>query len=214
MGEKRIAVQLVDDHAVVRGGFRCLLEACGGFRVVAESESAEQAWQDYITHKPDIVVMDISMPGMGGMEGINRILSRDRAAKILVLTMHGETLAAPVMQAGAMGYLNKRSAPRTLIQAIETIMQGKTYIGIEQNNQLMADAERRASNPFHNLSKREFEVLIAMLNEKTVPEIADTLCLSAKTVHVHKGHIMKKLGVSSMVGLTRLALAFGLEKSC
>ena len=214
MGEKKISVQLVDDHAVVRGGFRCLLEACGGFRVVAESESAEQAWQDYVNYKPDIVVMDISMPGMGGMEGINRILSRDREAKILVLTMHGETLAAPVMQAGAMGYLNKRIAPRTLIQAIQSIMQGKTYIGIEQDDKAMLDPQRRASNPFHSLSKREFEVLIAMLNEKTVQEIANILCLSPKTVHVHKGHILKKLGVSSMVGLTRLAVAFGLEKSC
>lgn len=214
MGERKISVQLVDDHAVVRGGFRCLLEACGGFKVVAESESAEQAWQDYVQQKPDIVVMDISMPGMGGMEGINRILSRDREAKILVLTMHGETLAAPVMQAGARGYLNKRIAPRTLIQAIRAIVQGGTYIGIEQDDRSVVDPERKAANPFHSLSRREFEVLIAMLNEKKMHEIADIMCLSPKTVHVHKGHIMKKLGVSSMVGLTRLAMEFGLERNC
>lgn len=214
MDKKRISVQLVDDHAIVRGGFRCLLEACGGFEVVAESDDAEQAWQDYLKFKPDVVVMDISMPGIGGMEGINRILSRDQEAKILVLTMHGDTLAPPVMQAGARGYLNKRSAPRTLIQAIRTIVEGKTYVGVEQCGRALTDEAQKVANPFHSLSKREFEVLIAMLNEKSNKEIADILCLSPKTVHVHKGHILKKLGVSSMVGLTRLAMEFGLQKSC
>lgn len=214
MGEKKISVQLVDDHAVVRGGFRCLLESSGDFRVVAESENAERAWQDYLKFKPDVVVMDISMPGIGGMEGINRILSRDSGAKILVLTMHGETMAAPVMQAGARGYLNKRSAPRTLIQAIKAIVKGKTYLGTEQCGRSLTGSDGRGSNPFHSLSKREFEVLVAMLNEKSNKEIADILCLSPKTVHVHKGHIMKKLGVTSMVGLTRLAMEFGLQKNC
>jgi len=206
MADSNITIQLVDDHAVVRGGFRRLLEENPDISVIAESDSAERAWQDYMKFKPDVVIMDLSMPGMGGMEGINRILSRDKAARILVLTIYDDVFAARVIQAGAKGYINKRSAPRALIKAVRSVMQGEIYIDTTQSDQLTTDPAPKETDPFHSLTRREFEVLMHLLNEKPIHDIANIMCLSPKTVHVHKGHIMRKLGVFGMVGLTRLAI--------
>jgi two-component system invasion response regulator UvrY len=212
MSANIVCVQLVDDHAIVRSGFRHLLEEEGGFRVVVESDSAEQAWKDYLAHKPDIVIMDISMPGIGGLEGIKRILSRDPSARILALTMLGSELVGRVMQLGAKGYLSKSSAAHKLVKAVRMIMQGRTYIDVEDGGQFLLDHVNGVSNPFHALSKREFEVLMHFLAEKTVAEISDITCMNSKTVHSHKANILKKLHVSGMVGLTRLAMKFSIIK--
>ncbi len=212
MSDGIVCVQLVDDHVVVRSGFRRLLEDEMDIRVVVESDSAEQAWKDYLAYKPDIVIMDISMPGLGGLEGIKRILSRDPSARILALTMLGSELVTRVMQIGAKGYLSKSSASHMLVKAVRTIMQGRTYIDVEDDGQFLLDHIGGVSNPFHALSKREFEVLMHLLAEKTVAEIADITCMSPKTVHSHKANILKKLHVSGMVGLTRLAMKFSIIK--
>lgn len=209
----KIAVQLVDDHHVVRNGFRRMLED-QGIDVVAQSDSAEQAWQDFLACKPDVVIMDISMPGMGGMEGIRRILSRDSEARIIILTMHGDELANRAIQAGARGYLSKTSAPRSLIRAVHEVFQGRTYVELNGGGNGSEEGRRRQEeNPFDKLSRREFEVLLLLLDEKSVREIADILGLSPKTVHAHKEHIFAKLGLTSMVGLTRLAIQRGLIDS-
>ncbi len=212
MSDNTVCVQLVDDHTVVRSGFRHLLEEEGKFCVVVESDSAEQAWKDYLAHKPDVVIMDISMPGIGGLEGIKRILSRDPSARILALTMLGSELVGRVMQAGAKGYLSKSSASHMLVKAVRTIMQGETFIDVEDGGRFLLDHVHGVSNPFHALSKREFEILMHFLAEKTVAEIADITCMSPKTVHSHKANILKKLHVSGMVGLTRLAMKFSIIK--
>lgn len=212
MSDKAIRIQLVDDHAIVRSGFRHLLEEEGGFSVIVESESGEQAWKDYLAHTPDIVIMDISMPGIGGLEGIQRILSRDPSARILALTMLGSELVTRVMQLGAKGYLSKSSASHTLAKAVRTIMQGKTFIDLEDGGRFLLDHAGGTSNPFHALSKREFEVLMHLLAEKSVAEISDITCMNSKTVHSHKANILRKLNVSGLVGLTRLAMKFSIIK--
>jgi len=210
MSDNTISIQLVDDHTVVRSGFRSLLDAESDIRVVVESDSGEQAWKDYMLHKPDVVIMDLSMPGIGGIEGIQRILSRDSSARILALTMLGNELVTRVMQIGAKGYLSKTSASHMLVKAVRTIMRGKTFIDVEDGVQFLLDHVNGDSNPFHALSKREFEVLMHLLDEKTIAEISDISCMSPKTVHSHKANILKKLNVSGMVGLTRLALKFSI----
>jgi two-component system invasion response regulator UvrY len=212
MNDGIVCVQLVDDHAVVRSGFRHLLEEEPDIRVVVESDSAEQAWKDYMAHKPDIVITDLSMPGIGGLEGIQRILSRDSSARILALTMLGSELVGRVMQLGAKGYLSKSSASHMLVKAVRTIMQGNTFIDIEDGGRFLLDHVNGVSNPFHALSKREFEILVHLLAEKTVAEIADITCMNSKTVHSHKANILRKLNVSGMVGLTRLAMKFSIIK--
>jgi two-component system invasion response regulator UvrY len=212
MRDKSVTVQLVEDHVIVRNGFRRLLEEERDIRVVVESDSAEQAWKDYLAHKPDIVITDLSMPGIGGLEGIKRILSRDSSARILALTMLGSELVTRVVQAGAKGYLSKSAASHKLVKAVRTIMQGKIYIDIEDGGQFLLDHVDGVSNPFHALSKREFEILTHLLAEKTVAEISDITCMNSKTVHSHKANILKKLHVSGMVGLTRLAMKFSIIK--
>jgi two-component system, NarL family, invasion response regulator UvrY len=125
----QINVMLVDDHAVVRMGFKMLLESASDIKVIAEAENGEVAIKAYMEHKPSIVVMDITMPGMGGLEAIERILAKDSGAKILVLSAHEDSVHPKrVLNAGAMGYLTKRSAAEELIKAIRMVASGKKYI--------------------------------------------------------------------------------------
>ena len=125
----QINVMLVDDHAVVRMGFKMLLETSDDIRVIAEAENGEEAIKFYMEHKPDVIVMDITMPGMGGMEAIERILNKESSAKILVLSAHEDSVHPKrVLNAGAMGYVTKRSAAEELIKAIRAVASGKKYI--------------------------------------------------------------------------------------
>lgn len=209
----KVSIQLVDDHAVVRSGFKSLIETTGSYSVVAESDCAEDAWKDYLKYKPDIIIMDISMPGIGGIEGIKRILSRDPDAKIVVLTMLGPEVIPRVIKLGAKGCVSKSGPPGTVLKAICAIMQGKIFINDRCVNAEDNPFSNNKKNPFETLSKREFEILIHILSEKKNSEIADLLCLSPKTIHVHKGNILKKVGVASTVGLTRLAISYGILES-
>jgi len=215
LSNNTICIQLVDDHAVIREGLRQLLDNEKDICVVAESDSAEQAWKDYLDHKPDIVIMDISMPGIGGIEGIQRILSRDSKARIIALTMLGSGLVTRVMELGAKGYLSKSAASNKLIKAIHTVMQGRTFVDAGENWQNI-DLHHQAkgfSNPFDSLTKREFEVVILLLAEKSITEIADIIGMGYKTVHTHKTSILNKLKVTGMVGLARLAMKHSIIKN-
>ena len=137
MSLKQIKLLLVDDHALVRAGFKRLLEDGGKFIVLAESDSGEQAVQDYIKFKPDVVVMDISMPGIGGIGAIERIIARDPDARILVLSVHEDSVfTTRALQAGAKGFIPKRSAPEEMLKAIEQVSQGKMCIDPEIAQQL------------------------------------------------------------------------------
>ena len=205
-----IRVMLVDDHALVRMGFRMLL-ANAEIEVVAEAESGEEACQMVPKVKPDVVVMDLSMPGMGGLEAVRRLLAQDAKLKLLVLSAHEDT-AHPqrVLKAGALGYLAKRSAPEALIAAVTAVSRGERYLDAQTAHRLaMAQLDGEA-NPAESLSEREFSVFIQLARGATEVQIAEHLKLSPSTVGTHLYHIKQKLGASNQSEITLVALRWGL----
>jgi len=207
----QINVMLVDDHAVVRMGFKMLLESDADMKVVAEAESGELAIQRYMEHKPDVVVMDITMPGIGGLEAIERILAKDNAAKILVLSAHEDSVHPKrVLNAGAMGYLTKRSAAEELIKAIRTVASGKKYLEASVAQQMAIQQLSGDQNPVDVLSPREFEVFMALAKGKTTNEIAETLFLSPRTVGTHLYNIKQKLNANNSAEIALIAMRSGL----
>lgn len=211
MSLNQIKVLLVDDHALVRAGFKRLLEDDNKFKVVVEAESGEQAVQDYIKFKPDVVVMDISMPGIGGIGAIERIIARDPDARILVLSVHEDSVfTTRALQAGAKGFIPKRSAPEEMIKAVEQVSQGKMCIDPEIAQQIAMQKLTGSDNIIDVLSQREFEVFRLLAEGKTVNDIAEILSLSPKTVGTHHTNIKQKLDVSNSAELARLAIRSGI----
>jgi two-component system invasion response regulator UvrY len=206
-----INVMLVDDHAVVRMGFKMLLEMSADIKVVAEAENGEQAIKLFTEHKPDVIVMDITMPGIGGMEAIERIKARDDSAKILVLSAHEDSVHPKrVLNAGAMGYLTKRSAAEELIKAIRTVASGKRYLEASVAQQMAIQQLSGETNPVDVLSEREFEVFMSLAKGKTTNEIAETLCLSPRTVGTHLYNIKQKLNANNSAEIALIAMRSGL----
>ena len=206
-----IKVMLVDDHAVVRMGFKMLLESDPDIKVVAEAENGESAIKQYVEHHPNVVVMDITMPGIGGLEAIERIVAKDNHAKILVLSAHEDSVHPKrVLSAGASGYLTKRSAAEELIKAIRTVASGKKYLEASVAQQLAIQQLNGEQNPVDVLSDREFEVFIALAKGKTTNEIADTLCLSPRTVGTHLYNIKQKLNANNSAEIALIAMRSGL----
>ena len=207
----QINVMLVDDHAVVRMGFKMLLELDADIKVVAEAESGEQSIQRYMEFKPTVVVMDITMPGIGGLEAIERILAKDRSAKILVLSAHEDSVHPKrVLNAGAMGYLTKRSAAEEMIKAIRTVASGKKYLEASVAQQMAIQQLSGDQNPVDVLSPREFEVFMALAKGKTTNEIAETLFLSPRTVGTHLYNIKQKLNANNSAEIALIAMRSGL----
>jgi len=207
----QINVMLVDDHAVVRMVFKMLLESANDIKVVAEAENGEVGIKNYVEHKPDVVVMDITMPGMGGMEAIERILAKDSNAKILVLSAHEDSVHPKrVLNAGAMGYLTKRSAAEELIKAIRTVAGGKKYIEASVAQQMAIQQLSGEQNPVDVLSEREFEVFMSLAKGKTTNEIAETLFLSPRTVGTHLYNIKQKLNANNSAEIALIAMRSGL----
>jgi two-component system, NarL family, invasion response regulator UvrY len=207
-----IKVLLADDHAVVRTGFRLLLQSQPDINVVAEAQSGEAACQMYTELSPDVVVMDLGMPGMGGLEAMRRIRARDPAARVLALSAHDDPMhARRALREGALGFLSKRSAPEALIEAIAAIAAGRRYIDPALAQKLaLAEIEGAARSPIEQLSEREFEVFIRLAGGATVQKIADDLKLSASTIGTHLYNIKQKLGVVNQSELTLLAIRHGL----
>jgi two-component system invasion response regulator UvrY len=207
-----IRVLLVDDHAVVRTGFRLLLQSQPDINVAAEAQSGEAACQMYAELNPDVVVMDLGMPGMGGLEAVRRIRARNSAARILALSAHDDPMhARRALREGALGFLSKRSAPETLIEAIGTVATGRRYIDPNLAQKLaLAEIEGATRSPIEQLSEREFEVFIRLAGGATVQKIADDLKLSASTIGTHLYNIKQKLGVVNQSELTLLAIRHGL----
>ncbi|MCD2451350.1 response regulator transcription factor [Methylicorpusculum oleiharenae] len=209
-----IKVILVDDHAVVRAGFRLLLSSVPNIQVIAEAERGEQACQLYLDNKPDVVVLDLSMPGIGGLESIRRICNRDNHAKILVFSVHDEQVYVNrAMMAGAKGYITKNSAPAILVEAIQKISEGGEYIeeGLLKNT-------TGAGNPsdyralIESLSAREFDVFCLLAKGLTMHKVADELCLGYKTAANYGTQIKNKLKVSTVAELAHIAMALGVVK--
>ena len=207
-----ITVLLVDDHAVVRTGFRLLLQSVTDISAVHEAESGEVACQRYVELAPDVIVMDLAMPGMGGLEALRRIRARDPHARILALSAHDDpTHARRAFNEGALGFLSKRSAPETLIEAVTTVAAGRRFLDVSLAQKLaLADIEGTAKSPIDRLSEREFEVFIRLARGATVQRIAEDLKLSASTVGTHLYNIKQKLGVVNQSELTLLAIRHGL----
>lgn len=211
MGNGNTKVMLVDDHAVVRMGFRLLLEGSPDIKVVAEADSGEEAVRRFAEIKPDVVVMDISMPGIGGLEAIDRILAKDPGVRILVLSAHEDAMhARRVLKAGAAGYLTKRSAAEALIQAIRQVHQGKTFLEPEIAQQLAMQQLSGQRNPLDTLSEKEFKVFLALAKGQSVQDIAEVMSLSPRTIGTHLYNIKQKLGASNSAELAIIAIRAGL----
>ena len=207
----QINVMLVDDHAVVRMGFKMLLESAADIKVIAEAENGETAIKAYVEHKPNVVVMDITMPGMGGLEAIERILAKDSSARILVLSAHEDSVHPNrVLNAGAMGYLTKRSAAEELIKAIRMVACGKKYIEASVAQQMAIQQLSGNQSPVDVLSEREFEVFMSLAKGKTTNEIAENLFLSPRTVGTHLYNIKQKLNAQNSAEIALIAMRSGL----
>lgn len=205
-----IRVALVDDHQLVRMGFRMLL-ADARIEVVGEFDSGEQACAELPKLMPDVVVLDLAMPGMGGLEALRRLLAQAPKLRILVLSAH-EDAAHPqrVLRAGALGYLTKRSAPDALIAAVTAVAAGETYVDAQTARALALAQVKGDASPAETLSEREFSVFIQLAKGHTVAEIAAHLNLSPSTVGTHLYHVKQKLGASNQSELTLVALQWGL----
>lgn len=207
--QQTIRIMLADDHAVVRSGLRRLLEQRHGMEVVAEAESGEQAYQLFSEHLPDVAVLDLSMPGMGGIEALRRIRARYPAARLLVFTMHENVaFASQVLKAGARGYVAKTGSPEELVTAVQEVAQGKIYIssGIAQK---IAMHSLGGEDPFNQLSAREFEIFRLAAEGANAEQIAEKLKISQKTVANYVTLIKQKLGVSTPIEMLRLAIRHG-----
>lgn len=206
----KIRVMLVDDHDVVRVGFRMLLSTSPDIEVVGEAGSGEAAIQNYAAIAPDVVIMDLSMPGMGGVETVRRLLAREKEARVLVLSAHEDaTHPRHALKAGALGYLSKRSAPEVLMEAVRTIAAGRVYLdaGIAQR---LALHELGGARDVDSLSEREFEVFVQLARGQSAARIAEQLKLSPNTVGTHLYNIKRKLGADNQAELTLIAVRNGL----
>ena len=202
---------LVDDHAVVRMGFKLLLQARDDIEVVAEADSGEVACQIFEAVAPDVVVMDIAMSGMGGIEAIKRLLAKDPRARILALSAYEDTSHPKrALQAGALGYLSKRSAPEVLIDAIRAIARGQRYLDAQIAQRMALQDLSGDKAPMEKLSAREFEVFVQLARGQSVAQISETLKLSSSTVGTHLYNIKQKLGLINQAEMTLLAVRHGL----
>jgi len=207
----KLKVLLVDDHAVVREGYRRLLERSSQIEVVGEAADAASAYQAFAEHTPDVVVMDISLPGVSGIEATRRLLARRPEARILIFSIHDEAVfALRALEAGARGYLTKASAPDTLVDAVEIVAQGKSYIGADVARTLALARAPESSDAARSLSARELEVLRLIVQGYSLRAIAEKLGLTAKTVANHQSSIKQKLGAETGAQLVRLAVMHGL----
>lgn len=206
----RVNVLLADDHEVVRAGFHRLLESNSEISVIAAATTGEEAFQLYMQYCPDVVIMDLTMPGIGGLEASHRILAHDATAKILVFSVHeNEVLLSRALDLGVQGYISKRSASREMVEAVRKVAAGEMYIGQEMMPYLVKRKATPDSELISALTGREFEVFQLLVDSKSVNEIAALLYLSPKTVGHHVSHIKTKLSIPDIAGLTRLAIRLG-----
>ena len=210
---KSITVLLVDDHQIVRVGFRRLIETTSDIRVLAEAQSGEESYQLVYDLRPDVTIMDINMPGIGGLEAIGRLHKRNAKEKIIALTVHEtEPFPSRVLAAGAQGYLSKRCAPQELIQAIRKVHRGETFV----TNQVMREINKTPGSDeaaINKLTPREFQVFSLLAVGRTAVEIGQDMNLSHKTIHSHRSNIMKKLKLETSFSIVQFAILQGIVKN-
>ena len=215
MAIKPIRVLLVDDHDLVRMGIRRLLSDAMEIDVVGEAASGEEAIERVKVVKPDVILMDTKMPGMGGLEAIKKLVRLDENIKILAVTVYGdEPYPSLVLQAGAIGYITKGASSAEMIVAIKTVNVGRKYISKEIAQEIaVKHLENKGDSPFEGLSEREFQVLLMTTAGRSSQEIAEQLFISPKTVNTYRYRLFEKLGVDNDVGLTHLAIRYGVIQS-
>jgi DNA-binding NarL/FixJ family response regulator len=217
MMDEKINVLLVDDHAVVRAGFRMLLSAQDFVGEIMDVDRGEVVSQEYERFKPHVVVMDLSMPGIGGLEAIRRLIKIDQNAIVLVYSIHEEAVYIErAMVAGAKGYVTKNSAPEILAEAVKAVVSGKEYIeeGLKPQDdvRLQTSGVEQYNKTVELLSAREFDVFCLLANGKTAHEAAEHLCLGYKTVANYNTQIKQKLKVSTAAELANIAMVLGIIK--
>lgn len=202
-----IKILLVDDHAIVREGYRALLAKQPGLQVVVEAADGTQAYQRFKECSPDVVITDLSLPGISGLELISRIKQRDANAKILVFSMHQNPgFAMQASRAGALGYVTKSSPPEVLLRAIREVYCGRHTLSADIAQTLALEKLGSERMALETLTVREFEILRLLVEARTTDDIAQTLSISPKTVGNCHYLIKRKLGVTSDIELTRLAI--------
>lgn len=204
-----IRVMLTDDHEVVRSGIARLLECSDDIKIVGEAESGEQAYQLYSELEPDVMVMDMSMPGIGGLESLRRIITRHPKAKVIMFSMHENVaFAVQAMTAGAVGYVAKSGEAQELVTAVRQVMTGKSYLNAEMAHKIALQNLGNTDNPMLRLTAREFEVFRLLAEGHLVDEIATMLTIGQKTVANYQTSLKQKLDIQSSVDLVRLAMKY------
>jgi two-component system invasion response regulator UvrY len=207
----KLTLLLVDDHAVVRSGFKVLLQTWDDVDVVAEANSGEEALSLYTLHRPEVVVMDIAMAGMGGIEAIKRLMALDPQVRILALSAHEDSsYAKRALQAGALGYLSKRTAPEVLIDALRMVARHQRFIDPIIAQRMANQRNDSDTHDIDRLSPREFEVFLLLAKGRSVLDISQALGLSASTVGTHLYKVKLKLRLSNQSEMTLLAMRHGL----
>ncbi len=206
-----VRVLLVDDHDLVRTGIRRLLEDTEGIKVVGEARSGEEAITVAQNSCPEVVLMDVNMPGMGGLEATRKLLRQNPALKIIVVSVHVDGLVPKrLLEAGAVGYLTKGCSAEEVVLAVRTVQRGQRYISRDVAQILALGTLAGGPSAMDTLSEREMQVLLKITQGRSIQEIADVLFLSPKTVSTYRSRILKKLGAHSDVELTHLALRHGI----
>ncbi len=210
-----VKILLVDDHELVRSGIRLILERVAGFVVVAEAKSGEDAIRYCRKDAPDIVLMDVNMPGIGGLEATKQIVRMSENTRVICLSMHTENpIPAKVMQMGAFGFITKDAEPEEMIRAVHKVAAGQKYVAPDIAQQIaIGKLDFNDSNPFEQLSDRELEITLMLVKGQRVPGIANSLNISAKTVNTYWYRMFEKLDISTDVELTHLALRYKLITS-
>jgi two-component system invasion response regulator UvrY len=210
-GGKAISVLLVDDHAVVREGYRRLLERADGIEVVGEAASAADAYHSFCRLLPDVVVMDISLPDVSGIESMRRLLLREPAARILIFSIHDEAIFPDrAYRAGARGYVTKASAPDVLVDAVRTVARGDVFLSPDIAQTIALRTISGGGDALRTLSDREFEIVRLLAHGHSVRQIAAMLCLNYKTVANYQSLIKQKLKADTAVDVVRIATQSGL----
>jgi two-component system response regulator NreC len=208
---KKIRILLADDHAVVRQGFRMILSAHSDLEIVGEAGNGREAVELSATLRPDVVVMDVTMPELNGIEATRRLTQENPHIRVVALSMHKDSVyVREILRAGARGYLLKDSVADDLVAAVRAVAGGEGYLSPAVSNAVLDDYRKHVTNPIDMLSSREREVLQMLAEGKTNKEIAVTLNLSVYTVDAHRGRIMEKLNVHSINELVRFAVRNGL----
>lgn len=207
-----IRVLLVDDHELVRTGIRRLLEDFDDLEIIAEAESGEEAIKCVREDKPDVILMDVNMPGIGGLEATRKLLQIYDDLKIIVVTVHiEEPFPSRLLKAGASGYLTKGSAVSEIVDAIRSVHKGQRFIGSDVAQQLaLMMLPGNDKSPFDALSQRELQVMLMVTQGQKIQQISEILCLSPKTISTYRYRLFEKLAVKSDVELTHLAMRHGM----